>query len=96
MFEQGHAFGGPFFQIMVGDMAFTFRFYPSPLQMESILSYVEYQGCSHQYGWSGFNQTTFRDDNHISANILEFGGVPGGPVGSHVATVDRVEINGCK
>ena len=54
------------------------------------------QGCSHQYGWPGFNQTTFRGNNHISANILEFGGMPGGPVGSHMATVGWVDISGCK
>ena len=54
------------------------------------------QGRSHQYGWSGFNQTTFGDNNHISPNILEFDGVPGRPVDSHTATVDRVEIDDCK
>ena len=48
------------------------------------------QGRSHRYGWSGFNWTTFRGNNHISANIHEFGGAPSRPVGSHVATVDRV------
>jgi len=57
---------------------------------------IELQGCSHQYGRSSFNWTTFRGNNHISANILEFGGAPGRPVGSHMATVDRVEIDGCK
>ena len=31
------------------------------------------QGRSHQYGCSSFNQTSFRGNNHISANILEFG-----------------------
>jgi len=55
-----------------------------------------YQSQSRQYGWSVFSLTTFRDNNHISANILEFGGTPGRPVGSRMATVDRVEINGCK
>jgi len=55
-----------------------------------------HQGHSHQYGWSGFNRTTFRDNTHISANILKFGGAPGRPVGSHMATVDRVEIDGCR
>ena len=46
------------------------------------------QGHSHQYGWSGFNQTTFRYKNHKSANIHKFGGVPSRPVGSHIAKVD--------
>ena len=36
------------------------------------------QGRSHRYGWYGFNRTTFRGNNHISANIIhEFGGAPG-------------------
>jgi len=34
------------------------------------------QGRSHQYRWPGFNQTIFRGNNHISANILEFGSAP--------------------
>jgi len=54
------------------------------------------QGHSYQYGWSGFNRTTFQGYNHISANILEFGSAPNRPVQGHVATVDRVEIDGCK
>ena len=49
----------------------------------------ELQGRSHQYSWSGFNWTTFQDNNYISANIHEFGGVLGRTIGSHVATVDR-------
>ena len=48
-----------------------------------------WQGRSHQYGWSGFNRTTFQGNNHISANIHEFGSAPDRPVGSHIATVDR-------
>ena len=52
----------------------------------------EIQQCrSHQYSWSGFNRTTFRGNSH---NILEFGSTPGRPV--DMATVDRVEIDGCK
>jgi len=38
---------------------------------------------------TGFNPITFRDNNHISANIHKFGGAPSRPVGSHMATVDR-------
>ena len=64
------------------------------LELISVLDTRTVQGCSHQYDWSGFNRTTFRDNNHISANILEFGGMSGRPVGSHVATVDRVQIDG--
>ena len=63
------------------------------LELISVLDTRTVQGCSHQYDWSGFNRTTFRDNNHISANILEFGGMSGRPVGSHVATVDRVQIS---
>ena len=35
------------------------------------------QGRSNQYGWSGFNRTTFRGSDHIAANILQFCGAPG-------------------
>jgi len=28
------------------------------------------QGHSHRYGWYSFNLTTFRGNNHISANII--------------------------
>jgi len=54
------------------------------------------QGRSHQYGWSGFNWTSFRGNNHISANILEYRGTSCRPVGSHGVIVDSVEINGLK
>jgi len=30
--------------------------------------YLVTAGRSHQYGWSGFNSTTFLGNNHISAN----------------------------
>jgi len=46
-------------------------------------------GRSHRSDWSGFNPTTFRGNNHISANIHGFGGARSRLVGSHVATVDR-------
>jgi len=51
--------------------------------------YMRLQGRSHRSGWSGFNPTTFRGNNHISANIHKFGGTLSGPVGSHVATAHR-------
>ena len=44
------------------------------------------QGRSHQYGWSGFNWTTFQGNNHI---IHKFSSALAWPIGSHVATVDR-------
>ena len=62
----------------------------------SIVIYTYLQGRSHQCSWSGFNWTTFRGNNHILASILEVDGVPSRPVGNHMATVDRVETDGCK
>ena len=43
---------------------------------------------SHQYGWSVFNRTSFRGNNHISANILKFGATSCRAVGSHVVIVE--------
>ena len=57
--------------------------------LSSLSCLIHIQCCNHQYGWSGFNWTMFWGNNHISANIHEFGGMPGRPVGSHMATVDR-------
>jgi len=54
------------------------------------------QGCSHQYGCSGFNWTTFRGNNHIPANIHEFGGSPSRLVGSHTAQLTELEIDSLK
>jgi len=48
------------------------------------------QDHSCQYGWFGFNQTSFQGNN------LKFGGTSCRPVGSHVLIVDGVEIDGCK
>jgi len=65
--------------------------YPATTWYRPPLIQLTVQSRSNRYGWSGFNRTTFQGNNHISANILEFGGVPCRPVGSHMAIVDRVE-----
>ena len=50
--------------------------YPVTTWYRPPLIQLTVQGHSNRYGWSGFNWTTFWGNNHISANILEFGSVP--------------------
>jgi len=54
------------------------------------------QARSHQYGWPGFNWTTFRGNNHIPANIHKFGGSPSRLVGSHTAQLTELETDSLK
>ena len=65
------------------------RFLPLPA-----IFWMQVHSC--QYGWFGFNQTSLRGNNHISANILKFGGMSCRLVGRHVEIVDRAEIDGYK
>jgi len=58
--------------------------------------YLMIQARSHQYGWPGFNWTTFRGNNHIPANIHEFGGSPSRLVGSHTAQLTELETDSLK